>query len=57
MRTWTTEERYRVLHSADEIIGLHEKIVSSEYRQKFHVQPITGLSSDPNGFVGRCPRT
>ena len=24
MRTWTTEERYRVLHSADEIIGLHE---------------------------------
>lgn len=51
MRTWTTEERYRVLHSADEIIGLHEKIVSSEYRQKFHVQPITGLSSDPNGFV------
>ncbi len=50
MREWTREERYRVLHSADEIIDLHDKIVSSDYRQKFHVQPITGLSSDPNGF-------
>ena len=50
MREWTREERYRVLHSADEIVGLHDSIVSSDYRQKYHVQPVTGLSSDPNGF-------
>ena len=50
MKEWTREERYRELHSADEIIGLHDQIVSSNYRQTFHVQPITGLSSDPNGF-------
>ncbi len=50
MKEWTREERYRVLHSADEIAELHDRIVSSNYRQSFHVQPITGLSSDPNGF-------
>lgn len=51
MREWTREERYRVLRSADEIIDLHNSYQSSVYRQKFHVQPVTGLSSDPNGFV------
>ena len=51
MKEWTLEERYRVLNSPDEIKDLHDKIVSSIYRQKFHVQPVTGLSSDPNGFV------
>ncbi|MBR1634818.1 MAG: sucrose-6-phosphate hydrolase [Lachnospiraceae bacterium] len=51
MKEWTLEERYRVLQSADEIADLHERITKSVYRQKFHVQPITGLSSDPNGFV------
>ena len=50
MKEWTREERYRVLHSAQEIEGLHEQIVHSVYRQRFHVQPVTGLSSDPNGF-------
>ena len=51
MREWTLEERYRVLQSADEIEGLHEALLGSVYRQKYHIQPITGLSSDPNGFV------
>lgn len=51
MREWTLEERYRVLQSADEIKGLHEALLGSVYRQKYHIQPITGLSSDPNGFV------
>lgn len=51
MREWTLEERYRVLQSADEIQGLHEALLDSVYRQKYHIQPITGLSSDPNGFV------
>ena len=51
MREWTREERYRVLKSADEIADLHEQICSSVYRQAYHIQPVTGLSSDPNGFV------
>ncbi len=51
MREWTREERYRVLHSPDEIRDLYDRIRTSVYRQTYHVQPVTGLSSDPNGFA------
>ena len=51
MKEWTRDERYRVLQSPDEIRDLHEKIRQSVYRQTYHVQPVTGLSSDPNGFA------
>ena len=51
MKEWTREERYRVLKSPDEIRPLHESIRNSAYRQTYHVQPVTGLSSDPNGFA------
>lgn len=51
MKEWTLEERYRVLESPEDIRKLHESIKGSDYRQKYHVQPVTGLSSDPNGFV------
>ncbi len=51
MKEWTREERYRVLHSADEIKDLYDRVKTSVYRQTYHVQPITGLSSDPNGFA------
>jgi beta-fructofuranosidase len=51
MKEWTREERYRVLKSKDEIAPLYEINKVSNYRQKFHVQPITGLSNDPNGFI------
>lgn len=51
MKEWTREERYRVLHSPDEIRDLYERISNSAYRQTYHVQPVTGLSSDPNGFA------
>ena len=51
MREWTRDERYRVLQSADEIKELYEQVRKSAYRQRYHVQPITGLSSDPNGFA------
>jgi len=50
MKEWTREERYRELQNAEEILPLHKKISSSVYRQTYHVQPVTGLSSDPNGF-------
>ena len=51
MRQWTLEERYRVLESPEDIKELHERNAASVYRQTYHVQPVTGLSSDPNGFV------
>ena len=51
MKKWTKEERYRVLRSADEIRPLHEKTVQSDYRQHYHIQSVTGLLNDPNGFV------
>ena len=51
MREWTRDERYRVLQSPDEIRDLYERIKTSVYRQTYHVQPVTGLSSDPNGFA------
>ena len=52
MKEWTREERYRVLHSPDEIRDLYERISNSAYRQTYHVQPVTGLSSDPTDLPG-----
>ena len=51
MKEWTREERYRVLHGPEEIRELYDRVQKSAYRQRYHVQPITGLSSDPNGFA------
>ena len=51
MKQWTREERYRELKDASEIRDLYDRIKSSVYRQLYHVQPMTGLSSDPNGFA------
>ena len=51
MREWTLDERYRILQNENEIRDLHERIKKSVYRQTYHVQPVTGLSNDPNGFV------
>ena len=51
MKEWTREARYRVLKRPEEIRNLYERIKTSVYRQRCHVQPITGLSSDPNGFA------
>ena len=51
MKEWTLEERYRVLQSPDDIRGIYQHIKDSVYRQTYHIQPVTGLSSDPNGFA------
>ncbi len=51
MKTWTREERYRVLRDPEEIRALHERIRETAYRQTYHIQPVTGLLNDPNGFV------
>ena len=51
MKQWTLEERYRVLESAEDVRDLFGRILKSVYRQTYHIMPVTGLSSDPNGFV------
>lgn len=51
MKEWSKEERYRVFNNASEIKDLYERVNKSAYRQKYHIQPITGLLNDPNGFV------
>ena len=51
MKEWSQEARYRVLKSKDEIIDVHKRNAASRYRQSYHIQPISGLSSDPNGFI------
>ena len=51
MKQWTLEERYRVLESAEDVRDLFGRILKSVYRQTYHIMPVTGLSSDQNGFV------
>ena len=51
MKEWTREEKYRVLKDASEIEPMHEAIQKSKYRQLLHVQGVTGLINDPNGYV------
>ena len=53
MREWTREERYRNILDAteSEIKELKEQVNRCPYRQKFHIQPTTGLLNDPNGFA------
>lgn len=49
---WSREQRYRRIEdvSEEELIKLKEKVDNCPYRQKFHIQPKTGLLNDPNGF-------
>ena len=52
MKQWTREELYRALQPEDteELRALHEKIAASRWRTDYHIQPVTGLLNDPNGF-------
>ena len=49
---WSREERYTRLEDVSEayISELTKKVSAGPYRQKFHIQPKTGLLNDPNGF-------
>ena len=51
MKNWTREERYRPLKDPQELWAMHQEINRSRFRQTYHVQSITGLMNDPNGFV------
>lgn len=37
----------------EEIRPLHARIAASDYRLRYHIQPVTGLLNDPNGFLRR----
>ena len=51
MREWTREEKYRYLRDPQEVRELYDRIIKSGYRQTYHIQSVTGLLNDPNGFV------
>ena len=51
MKKRTENEMNRVLTSPDELTELREKASGSPYRQSYHLQPVTGLMNDPNGFI------
>lgn len=50
--TWTTEERYRPYHQwpQDHQERLAAEAAASPWRMGYHIQPISGLLNDPNGF-------
>lgn len=49
---WTQEARYRPLSalSETEFEQLQQQVKNAPWRQSFHIQPLTGLLNDPNGF-------
>jgi beta-fructofuranosidase len=49
---WTKEQRYQRIEEVDEteIIDLSNRVNDCPWRQAFHIQPVTGLLNDPNGF-------
>ena len=49
---WTTEQRYRRIEevSKEEYGKLIDQVKHCPYRQMYHIQPVTGLLNDPNGF-------
>lgn len=52
MKEWTREERYRDLKKEDlpELKTLHDQVRQSRWRCDYHVQTVTGLMGDTNGF-------
>ena len=49
---WSREKRYRQIKdvSKESYDALVNQVATSKYRQKYHVQPKSGLLNDPNGF-------
>lgn len=52
MRNISLDEKYRVIkdEDRDEIRRRNKEIQKSKYMQKFHINPLSGLLNDPNGF-------
>ncbi|MGY3766866.1 sucrose-6-phosphate hydrolase [Vagococcus vulneris] len=49
---WTTDLRYKKYDewSKDYYYFLKQSVSNSEWRLSYHIQPLTGLLNDPNGF-------
>ncbi len=49
---WTKEKRYRRIDEAsqEELLKLRSDVSGCQWRQTYHIQPVTGLLNDPNGF-------
>ncbi|ANF95566.1 glycoside hydrolase family 32 protein [Paenibacillus bovis] len=47
------EQKYRLIEEAgeEELALLKQQVKQSPWRQKYHIQPSTGLLNDPNGFA------
>lgn len=52
MKNWTKQELDRTYQESDreELEALHEQIAKSRWRTDYHIQTVTGLMNDPNGF-------
>lgn len=52
MEKWSKEELEQVLAKRDgnRLRRLHEQIRRSSWRARYHIQTVTGLMNDPNGF-------
>ncbi len=52
MKEWTKRELDQILNENDEeqLKQLHDSIEKSSYRCEYHIQTVTGLMNDPNGF-------
>ncbi len=52
MEQWTKQEKQQVLKEADlpRLHKLHDSISKSKWRTQYHIQTVTGLLNDPNGF-------
>ena len=51
MKDWTKEEKYSSYKNEEELRPIFDEVSKSSYRQHFHIQPVTGLLNDPNGFI------
>ena len=53
MKEFTWEELHRIYDESDreELHSMHDRIAQSRWRTRFHIQTVTGLMNDPNGFV------
>jgi beta-fructofuranosidase len=49
---WTKEQRYRRVEDVNqvELQNLQTRVNECTWRQTFHIQPLSGLLNDPNGF-------
>lgn len=52
MIDWSREERYKPIEevSKEELNELANVVNQCHFRQGYHIQPLTGLLNDPNGF-------